>query len=150
MSATKSHLQLEGYFLKELSYSLKSELDRFPTKVEKTKPVDLAISNATVVLDPESNKWRSELTVSSIDDFAYDFRITMVGFFSVSDKLDPNTSRMLAETNGPAVLYSAAREIIATVTRRSPVPATVLPLVTFVKSPPGVVGAKSKKQQKKK
>lgn len=140
MSATTSHLQLEGYFLKELTYSMQDEMKEFPQKRDNLNPVDLAVVDTTQLLDQKTNRWRCELMVESIDNQAYDFKIVMVGFFTVNPDLDADRAVLLAETNCPAVLYSTAREIIATVTRRSPYPGTLLPLVTFIKPPEKLKG----------
>jgi preprotein translocase subunit SecB len=139
MSATISHLQLETYFLKELSYSVKDNLDVIPEKVNQIEPVGLEIADLTLPVDESNTDWRCELTIKSSDNEKegnpfYNFRIVMVGFFKVSSDLPPDYAQTLAESNCPAVLYSTSREIIATVTRRSPYPAVLLPLVTFVKN----------------
>ena len=139
MSATISNLHLETYFLKEISYSVKNSLDKIPDKITEIKPVGLEISDLTTPLEETENAWRCELTIKASDDEKdgnpfYNFQIVMVGFFSVNSNLPAEQAQMLAESNCPAVLYSTSREIIATVTRRSPYPAVLLPLVTFVKN----------------
>ncbi len=137
MSATISHLQLETYFLKEISYAVKNDLYTIPEKVSEITPVGLEIADLTAPVDESDNAWRCELTIKSSDDDEgnpfYNFRIVMVGFFKVHPELPTDYAQALAESNCPAVLYSTSREIIATVTRRSPYPAVLLPLVTFVK-----------------
>lgn len=135
MSATSSHLRLEGYFLKELEFSINDEMEQFPEDTGNLKPLDLEVIDITRLLDEETGRWRCELLVKSTDERAYDFKIVMIGFFSINTELGPDLSKLIAESNCPAVLYSAAREIVATITRRSPYPGTVLPLVTFVKQP---------------
>ncbi len=139
MSATVSHLQLDTYFLKEISYSVKNDLQNIPEKVGEIKPIGLEVGDLTTPIEETDNAWRCELTINSSNDEKdgnpfYNFRIVMVGFFRVHQDLPPEQAQILAETNCPAVLYSTSREIIATVTRRSPYPAILLPLVTFVKN----------------
>jgi len=130
-------LQLETYFLKEISYAVKNDLYTIPEKVSEITPVRLEIADLTAPVDESDNAWRCELTIKSSDDDEgnpfYNFRIVMVGFFKVHPELPTDYAQALAESNCPAVLYSTSREIIATVTRRSPYPAVLLPLVTFVK-----------------
>ena len=138
MPATISHLQLETYFLKEISYAVKNNLDTIPDKVSEINPVGLEVSDLTTPIEETENGWRCELIIKSSDDENegnpfYNFKIVMVGFFKVNSKLPTESAQALAESNCPAVLYSTSREIIATVTRRSPYPAVLLPLVTFVK-----------------
>lgn len=148
MSATLSHLQLNSYFLKEISYSIKDNLDKIPVVENKIEPIGLEIADITTPLDDEHQNWRCELIIQSPNnadsenDF-YNFKIVMVGFFTVNPNLPPEQAKILAESNSPAVLYSTSREIIATITRRSPYPAVLLPLVTFVK-----VGEKPKQAKK--
>ena len=138
MSAKISLLHLENYYLKELSYSIKDNLEKIPESIDNFEFVGLEISDTTTVLDATERKWRCELTVKSADADStdgnfYNFRIVIIGFFNVNTDLQEDTAKMIAESNCPAVLYSTAREIIATITRRSPYPAVLLPLVTFIK-----------------
>lgn len=83
--------------------------------------------------DPRS--WRFELEVESKDEeskeFPYSLRIILVGFFRVRDQYPDERADILARVNGPSVLYSAAREALATATSRSGYPAIVLPSVMF-------------------
>lgn len=137
MPATISRLQLDTYFLKELRFFLKDDLPKAPAKKTKEKTVNLEISDLTTPLDNGGYKWRCELTIESTNPeerHFYDFRIVMIGFFSVDENMEADEARLLAETNAPAVLYSTSREIVATVTRRSPYPGTLLPAVTFLKN----------------
>ena len=98
--------------------------------------MELEIADLTTLLDSDGYDWRCELTIKSTNTekkHFYDFRIVIVGFFTVDRSLKAETAKLIAETNAPAVLYSTSREIVATVTRRSPYPGTLLPAVTFVK-----------------
>ncbi|MCW5962233.1 MAG: protein-export chaperone SecB [Pyrinomonadaceae bacterium] len=138
MPATVSHLQLLTYFLKEMHYSVKDGLEQIPEDVESIEPVGLEITDITIPTN-ENSDWRCELTIESADSETesnpyYNFKIVMVGFFKTHPEMTKEHSKLLAETNCPAVLYSTSREIVATVTRRSPYPAVLLPLVTFVKT----------------
>lgn len=148
MPATISNLQLETYFLKEISYAVKNNLETIPKTAGEIEPVGLEIADLTTPL--EENGWRCELVIKSTDDGKdenpfYNFRIVMVGFFKVNSELPTEYAQALAESNCPAILYSTSREIIATVTHRSPYPAVLLPLVIFVK-----VGEKPKTTEKSK
>lgn len=155
MSATASLLQLDTYYLKELSYFLKDNLETKPDKAnEDIESVGLEISDVTTPYPEVNHKWRCELTIKSADDDKeanpfYTFQIVMVGFFNIDSSLSSETATMLAESNCPAVLYSTSREIIATVTRRSPYPAVLLPLVTFIKLPEETGEARAKRPSKK-
>lgn len=139
MPASNSFLQLDTYFLKEISYTVKNDLNTIPEKVSEIKSVNLEVSDLTTPIEETENAWRCELVIKSSEGKTegnpfYNFKIVMVGFFKVDSALPDETAKALAESNCPAVLYSTSREIIATVTRRSPYPAVLLPLVTFVKN----------------
>jgi len=153
MPASRSRLQLNSYYLKELAYFLKDSLDELPGKKTDSKTVELEITDLTTPLDQTGYEWRCELTIESANtekNHFYDFRIVMVGFFTVDSKVSKEIAKRLAETNSPAVLYSTSREIVATVTRRSPYPGTLLPAVTFIKEdqPPNVKEDEPPKRRK--
>jgi preprotein translocase subunit SecB len=139
MPATNSQLQLKTYFLKQLNYNIKDGLDKIPERIDEIDPIGLEVGDFTTIIDEKENLWRCELVIKSADskpdkENFYDFNIVMVGFFKVNPELPSDQAEMLAANHCPAVLYSTSREIIATVTRRSPYPAILLPLVMFVKN----------------
>jgi preprotein translocase subunit SecB len=132
-----SPLRLEWYFIKELHVTWQSEFD-----ISQARP--LSVSDLSVEVLPSPNdeeplRWGFELVIT-LDDktgklFPYTFQIAMVGFFEVTKayaERNPSRVEMLATVNGPAVLYSAAREHITTVTSRGPHPEVILPTVTFL------------------
>lgn len=151
MSATNSRLSLDSYYLTELNYAIQDRLDTNPERVALVEPVNLEVSDTTTLLDSDTRTWRCELTIGSAesetskDDF-YSFKIKTVGFFRVDPSISVEQMTLLAETNCPAVLYSTSREIIATITRRSPYPPLLLPLVTFIKLPEKPTPASAKKK----
>ncbi len=59
----------------------------------------------------------------------------LVAFFEVIPEWPPEQVDRLFSANAPALLYSAAREALATVTGRGPYPEIFLPSVTFVQLP---------------
>lgn len=79
--------------------------------------------------------WVIQLTLGLEDEtesaIPYAFEIVTWGAFRVSDDY-PYDSQALVFTNGPAILYSSAREILALVTGRGPYPAVMLPTVNFL------------------
>lgn len=132
-----SPLSLEWYFIKELHVTWQSDFDG-----SQTTP--LSVSDLSVEVFPSQNdeeplKWGFELVIT-LDDksgkrFPYTFQIALVGFFAITKTYaegNPSRAELLAKVNGPAVLYSAAREHITTITSRGPHPEMILPTVTFV------------------
>ncbi len=131
-----SPLQLEGYFLKDLSFSLADTLKAMPSASAKYDAVGIKVDADTTIYDKDPLKWRCELTVESSGESdrrpPYTFRITFIGFFRVSKGYPAERVEVMARTNAPAVLYSAAREALVPLTSRGPYAAIVLPSVTFL------------------
>jgi preprotein translocase subunit SecB len=133
-----SPLELEQYYIKELYFSVKNNfVDRYNEFEESEETAYPRLSaNVTDIRnadDPRS--WRFELKVESKDEeskeFPYSLRIILVGFFRVRDQYPEERADILARVNGPSLLYSAAREALATATSRSGYPAIVLPSIMF-------------------
>jgi preprotein translocase subunit SecB len=76
-----------------------------------------------------------ELKDATSSKFPCEFSIMLVGFFEVIPEWPPEQVGRLFSANAPALLYSAAREALATVTGRGPYPEILLPSVTFVQLP---------------
>lgn len=134
-----SPLQLRGYFLRSLRFALNDELETLPNGSVEFDELTLNIT-ANTTSDPEDSfRWRSELLVESVDEpgvrLPYTFGIVLVGFFHVHESYPKERVELLAKTNSPALLYSAAREVLATVTRRGPYVPVLLPSITFLEPP---------------
>lgn len=135
-----SPLQLEAYFLKELSFLIIDRLETAPTRSPKSDNIGIKVGIDAAPRDDDPLKWRCELTVESAEEPEsnppYSFRITFVGFFRVAKGYPAERVELMARTNAPALLYSAAREALVPITSRGPYPAVVLPSVTFLEPPP--------------
>lgn len=62
----------------------------------------------------------------------YTYQIEIFGVFTLAEEFEPEDSDTFVKVNGAAVLYGAARELIASLTARGPFDAVELPTVTFV------------------
>ena len=62
----------------------------------------------------------------------YTFELDVIGIFEVVERYPAEKRESLVRANGPAVLFGAAREMLAFLTNRGPHPGVVLPTVTFV------------------
>jgi preprotein translocase subunit SecB len=134
-----SPLQLDSYFLKSMHFELKSGFDRVSTG--DMVPPDLEIGVVSVERNPENPaQWRFEVSLELPDEpdnkFPYTVATTLVGVFTVNEHYPEEHAERLARVNGPAVLYSSAREIVASITGRSPYPKLLIPSVTFIQ--PGI------------
>jgi preprotein translocase subunit SecB len=133
-----SPLSLEVYYLKELHFAV-NENPREDSSITGYDEIDINIEVETVRHVDNPLKWKCELKVESKNDpqlnLPYSFIITYIGFFQVSEEFPSEHVELLARTNGPGILYSAAREMMISLTGRGVFPATLLPVVTFL-SPP--------------
>jgi len=146
----RSPLQLNRYFIKELSYAVKGSFEgRYNTTASFPYP-QLSAKVRSTRNEMDGRAWSFELTVESDDsrseEFPYSLRIVLVGEFSVAENYPPERSDMLARVNGPSLLYSAAREALVTITSRSGFPAIVLPSVLFVPPEDGTPKAEGEPQ----
>lgn len=144
-----SPLQLNRYFVKELSYAVKESFEgRYDPTASFPYP-QLSARVKSTRDESDARAWKFELTVESNDakseEFPYSLRIVLVGDFTVAENYPAERADLLARVNGPSLLYSAAREALVTVTSRSGFPAIVLASVLFL--PPGEDTAKTGEQQ---
>lgn len=66
------------------------------------------------------------------ENLPYAYSMQIIGFFEVHPKWPRAKAEELVKINGPAVLYGAAREILAQTTSRGPWGSILLPTVNFV------------------
>ena len=127
-------LLLERYFLTNLNIIVIPGFD--PKQGHRYK-----FDNFQNTVNITTNKdfpglWQVELSLKYLhgtkENIPYDFSLKLVGFFAVHPKWPKNQVETLVKINGPAILYSAAREIIAQVTGRGPWGPMLLPAVNFI------------------
>jgi preprotein translocase subunit SecB len=132
-----SPLQVEKYFLAELVFQVKNEIELSEVILDSIKTPEIGIIANTTETDAENRKWKCELIIQTEDkeNAPYNFRIVLVGFFSIDSKYPEESIELLAKTNCPTILYSTSREILTTTIRRSPFPPIRLPSVMFLEIP---------------
>jgi preprotein translocase subunit SecB len=139
-------LQIDGYYVKELSCSVRDSLDE-KTKIAlgtglhiqtpqvmscPTPSVELNIQVGPHAKDPK--RFRINLGIQSDEkegDSPYVFSIELVGHFSLRAERVIKASSLFYYRNAVMLLYSAAREIVASVMSRGPFPAFILPTLAF-------------------
>lgn len=153
---TLSPLQLHRYFAEEVFCKANSDFDRD----KETRIKDFQVFFETGE-DKNPLLRRIRLTVeqklSKDGNEPFAFKIVMVGFFEVmkeffesqgSEKTD-----QLVNVNGPALLYSAARELLALVSGRGPYTEenlnVLLPSITFLNFKPMKPGKEGKQAKAK-
>lgn len=63
----------------------------------------------------------------------YSYELHMLGFVSVHPDFPPDRLQRAVETNGPSMLFGAAREILRAATGRGPYGPVLIPSTTFLK-----------------
>lgn len=145
-----SDLQLEAYYVRELSIAIRPGIEQDvkfalatglhiqPGTVMTTPPysVEVDIDSGKNAEDPA--RYRvfmriySDESVVTKDRAPYSFSLRLVGYFRVRNPVESPVADILVIRNAAMILYSAGREIIASATGRGPVPALVLPTYSFI------------------
>ena len=126
-----SPLHLEKYFFTKI------HVDACPNGCEKTGK-GLFSTHVTCMKHKDAErKWMVQLELQQGKDKddgcpEYSLRVEIVGFYEVREDYPAGNAEMLVRANGPALLYSAARELIAALTGRGPFASVNLPTVTFI------------------
>jgi preprotein translocase subunit SecB len=127
-----SPLLLDNYYFKEITVKYHSGVDGDNKVIADDLKVD-----AREIRDQDNlRKWIFILTIelpeAATPKLSCTFRIELIGFFEVSESYDPALSERLARANGPAILYSAAREMLVILTGRGFGHTVILPSVNFL------------------
>jgi len=132
-----SPLELHYYYTSGLSFSVNKD---FKSSGPILPGDDLHIEvNVRDLKDPGQPQWLVTLAVrqSASEDQPYTFSVELEGYFSVTSTLyDKAGSEKLLRTNGAAILYGVAREMIRALTAHGPYMPAFLPSVGFRPSEP--------------
>lgn len=142
-----SPLQLEGYLVTELSFKAQPDFEYdLENPLTTVMPSDLTVQVALAAHQDDRLRRNCDLTIELADATGnkspYIFRTVFTGFFRISEHYPTDQVDLMFATNAPALLYSAARELLATVTGRGPYPSITLPSVTFLPSLTEAAGQK--------
>jgi len=126
-----SPLQLEDFFIGNLSLN--------PTKGSFTKSGQIKVDVKLDYKRNESDKqsWMVELDISfkaaQPEPISYEGHIEIAGHFTVGDtKIPEEKQANIVAVNGPSILYSSARELIAMLTGHGRNGRLILPSVSFI------------------
>lgn len=151
---TLSPLQLHRYFVEEINCKANPDFDK--NKDVKVKDFQVFFETAE---DKNPLLRRIRLTItqnlSKDGNEPFAFKIVMVGFFEVMKEFfeshGPEKTEQLVMVNGPALLYSAARELLAIVSGRGPFSdvnmQVLLPSITFLQFKPMKQSSKQKRDK---
>ena len=131
-----SKLQLEHYFVDEVSFRLKDAILKKEGADTNLAPQDLEIEVHIGESKHEKRKRFCQIEIKPKEKrakrFAYDFRIVLVGFFELSEECSDEDAAVLINNTAPSMLYTAAREYLLTLTGRTRYLPILLPTVLFV------------------
>jgi preprotein translocase subunit SecB len=139
-------LQLDGYYVRELHCALRDGLDE---EAHLTVGTGLHVQQSRIMVcstlsthlevdiaqsTKDQSKFRLTLLIASKEEneeSPYIFNIKLVGYFSLAG-IEPFIGMdVWVYQNAVMLLYTTAREIIASTTGRGPFPALILPTLTF-------------------
>ena len=131
-----SPLIIENYFVKKIQLELNPGFDRSNEPERSETEANIRVDLESEKYPEDLNRWRFELSVHSNEvspeDSPFTFDVILVGIFRVDESFPEDKADMLAQINAPSVLYSAARELIISITSRSSYSPILLPSVSFV------------------
>jgi len=146
LEAGPATVQLDGYYIRELHCAVRPGFDE---EAKFTLGTGLHLQQSEVMLCPpittnlkvetgrhtkDPLRFRVVLQIESKEESEttpYIFDVHLVGFFSVSDVKPFTGLDVWVYRNAVMILYSTAREVIASTTGRGPFPAIILPTLTF-------------------
>ncbi len=133
-----SSLRLEYYFVQELSFS--ALLDHANCE-EATKSKFLNLESNEVEVksefaEAEGNPLQHRIVMTIIgkkENNPLPFKLCLHGYFSLSEEFAKNkNARDILCVNGGSILYTAARELLLTITSRGPFGPIFLPTVRLL------------------
>ncbi len=143
---SQASIRLDGYYIKELHCAVRGDLD---DKVKFALGTGLHIQQPGIMECPtittnllvdmgqnkkDPTKFRVLLRIASDEEkeeTPYTFDLHLMGYFSVNDVKPFYGMDAWVYHSAIMILYSTAREVIASVTGRGPFPAINLPTLTF-------------------
>jgi preprotein translocase subunit SecB len=129
-----SPLQLESYFLTELTFGANQEFN--PEKETKLAETDLSVVPEIQRIKDDQRRWQVTITVKLQSkpeaNSPYAFTLTLIGIVWTAPKLPEEGIEALIRTNGPTMVYGAAREMVRDITARGPFQPICLPSVSFL------------------
>jgi preprotein translocase subunit SecB len=128
-----SLLELKNYFVTALSITANRNYDGQKQKAPCSS--DLQVEPLFQVDGKDIRQWQATLKIiyrpGPDVNAPYHFSIEIVGLFQVANHVAEDKAKWFVETNGTAVLYSTAREILRSVMSSGPYPPLLIPTGTF-------------------
>jgi len=129
-------LQLTDYFV--LSIHVEALADHDPGKEQDLDVANLQVTeNCVPAGEDKPHRFLIDLIIKQEalegKNLPYSYELHMIGFIEVSPNLPEDRVQRAVETNGPSMLFGAAREILRAATGRGPYGPLLIPSTTFFK-----------------
>lgn len=129
-------LQLTDYFV--LSIHVEALADYDAGKEQDLDVANLQVTeNCVPAGDDKPNRFLIDLIIKQEalegKNLPYSYELHMIGFIEVSPNFPKDILLRAVETNGPSMLFGAAREILRAATGRGPYGPVLIPSTTFFK-----------------
>ena len=129
-------LQLTDYFV--LSIHVEALADYDAGKEQNLDVANLQVTENCVPAGEEKpNRFLIDLIIKQEalegKNLPYSYELHMIGFIEVSPTFPEDKIQRTVETNGPSMLFGAAREILRAATGRGPYGPLLIPSTTFFK-----------------
>lgn len=129
-------MQLERYFVEEVSFNLQSANIENIEEIPKLDSTDLDIEVKLGENKDNENKKFCQLTINlketAAKTFPYKFKAVLVGFFHLDESCSEEEIGLIMTNTAPSMLYTAAREYLLLITGRTRFLPVMLPTVLFV------------------
>lgn len=130
-----SALQLDRYFITDLTIKANPEFGLDDNVEDKISMDDIEIEAFTLPNNENPSRLYCELKLELPEKlktkYPYSFEMVIVGFFQIAPDSNPEMKDFFVNVNAPSLLYSAARELLATLTSRGPYWPLWLPTTSF-------------------
>lgn len=129
-------LQLTDYFV--TSIRVEALVDHDPAKPQELNVADLQVTEKCVRSNGNHpNRFAIDLLIKQDalegKNLPYAYELHMVGFIEAHPDFPKDKLQRAVETNGPSMLFGAAREILRAATGRGPYGPILIPSTTFFK-----------------
>jgi preprotein translocase subunit SecB len=134
----RSPLKVKNYFVTGLSVKATPVMEG--TQVPLAGDVNVTTKVEAAQRADNKRDWKVALQLNcepaDKNAGAYVVAMELIGFFEVDSELSEDRIGDVVAANAPAILYSAARELILLITGRGPFPPLSLPSATFIDETP--------------
>lgn len=134
----RSPLKIKNYFV--TNFSVKANPAEEGAKIPLADGVNTVTKVETAQHAENKRDWKVALQINCTpvenNVCAYLIAAELIGFFEVDKEMEEEKIGDVVAANAPAILYSAARELILLVTGRGPFPPFPLPSAHFIDETP--------------